>query len=308
MPNSFTQGYDLGYEIWTGNAMFGHMVVTYIDNAHHTQKFLLTLPNFGYRSIITMPLDIVELDNGKWATRDEGTLYDRRQCECTTFLDATYMTTFINAFGVSANARGRYVSILMDANSGFFPFGADKGDVGPFSIDMKFTAHGIGKAPYKYFQLDMLMTHVGTWPAYTKPAQDTKGQVLVIDGGGPPVINRLIFPQDWFNPMMQYKSYGTLETAATAEYIDRGVSADTYTSEFTLRMNEKKAAWFTYSLTTNIRAGIAFMLNPADYYAFGLDKGNSVTHQWRLLSPTIETTHVGFDDFRMPLNIGWISN
>ena len=92
----------------------------------------VNIPVFGYRVSLVYPFDFAEMDDKSLPSFDHGSAYDKRYCECSLWLDETEAAafdTFLNS-DLSANGRAKNVTLSMSSNSGFFPFGPDKGTPG----------------------------------------------------------------------------------------------------------------------------------------------------------------------------------
>ncbi|GAI98184.1 unnamed protein product, partial [marine sediment metagenome] len=159
------------------------------------------LPVFPYKSNIIFPFDIQKLENGKYASYDHGVgaaTYDHRICECTfqlTEAEAIIFNDFFrDDYTAAPETKGRAfdVTMRMNASSGFFPFGPDKGDVGDFVVALEIKSHArIGESPYLYFSITVNITNVGSWPVYSLPAEVAEGEMTI----GTITNNR--FPPDW---------------------------------------------------------------------------------------------------------------
>jgi hypothetical protein len=265
----------------------------------------ISVPVFGYKTTILLPFDIQKLDTGLYGIYDHGASYDIRKCNCTFMLSATEMNTlntFLKEDNISTSKGRAYnVTLRMNTGSGFFPYGADKGDVGDFTTAMTFTKHGsVGESPFNYFICDVEMVNVGTFPAYVLPAEVSDGAFTF------GTITECRFPPDWFSPAINYGYYATIKQNSTVEWIDRGENADWFETQFDFRSNESKTAAVINYITGTSRGGAFNIATPAGYRPFGSDIGDG-TFSVRLIQDKIEITHHEYNLFSFPITLSYES-
>ena len=181
----------------------------------------VSVPSFSYKTTISLPFDWQKMDDGTWEGFDNGTAYDKRKCECTLFFTAAQMATFNDFHRTDGEGRAIDITMRMNANSGFHPFGPDKGDVGDFTVAVEIKNHGmVGESPFRYFKVDLVIYNTGSWPAYTPPAEVDDGDFTI------GTITDLRFPPGWFEPEAEYGTFMTLEENSTSQWIDRSVNFD----------------------------------------------------------------------------------
>lgn len=268
----------------------------------------IDLPIFGYKTIIDMPLEIVKLDSGQYALYDHGDdaeTYDIRRCQCTFQLNATQQNSlngFFNNSAATPTARGIDCTIRMNANSGFFPFGADKGDAGDFDVAATLiSTPTVGESPFNYFTSRVEFVHTGTYPAYSLPAEVSEGSFTI----GTVTNNR--FPPGWFKPKSGYANWATIERDGTSQWIDHGSSGDWYETQFEMRSNESKCAKVIQFLTgASGRSNQFAVAQGSGYYMFGRDISVADLYV-KLIQKKIEITHVGHNIFTYPLRLSYVS-
>lgn len=258
-------------------------------------------PIFGYSTTIKMPIDIMELPNGKWKTYDHGEgndTYDQRECSCDFILTPEQYYAFISAFDNDLVARNKTITIGLDSN-GFFPFGPDKGDSGLFSTAISIIEDkGRLLNPHGYYGLKLAMVNAGSFPSYALPTEIGSGPVTIGS------VSNLRFPDSFFAPNITRYDSVTITGGNTAHIQGRGSSADSKSTNANLRLNQSKAAALVAYLTTG--AGRASSFNfyaGADSVPFGLSSGSG-SFTAILTSSIIEIKHERFNDFRIDLNIG----
>jgi len=242
-----------------------------------------------------MPLEIELLSSGLYAVYDAGATYDVRSCECMFQLneaDADELLTFVDT-----TSRGLATTVMtLPSGCGFFPFGADKGDTGAWTVALEILqSPGIMPTPYLYFDVVLKIVNQLTHPAYSPPAQVSEGTLTI------GTVTNVKFPQSWFKPENRLGVYQSLGMSGTAKYTDRGSYADAHDTNATFRCNESKAAAILAYLTGTAR-GTTFSLITADnQYAFGMRSGASNTYTVRLIDSDIVTAHNGYNDFNIDL-------
>lgn len=268
--------------------------------------FEVRKPLFGYRTIIILPFDIQEISNGKWGIFDNGGTNDIRQCEAQFTLTASQTLTLMGALRVDDDGRNREWFINLLANSGFFPFGPDKGDVGEFKIAVEIIdRQGIGPAPYKFFRLSLRFTNIGTFPSYTPPTDPDGGAANTKFKIG--TVANVRFPEQWFQPDTQYADDVQILQGATAKFMNRGESGDRYTTRFTSPMTNAKCANVISYLVGTARAANFTIVTSADYFAFGRDKGGAATYTVKMISDRIEIANPFFNRFNLTTEFGYIN-
>ena len=279
--------------------------IQFADNGNTLE---ISLPIFGYKTIIDMPLEIVRLDNGKYELYDHGEdaeTYDIRKCQCTFLLTATEQNSlngFFNNAAANPTGRGIDVTIRMNTGSGFFPFGADKGDVGDFDVAARIIETPItGESPFNYFTCKVEFIHTGTYPVYSLPAEISEGSFTI----GTITNNR--FPPAWFKPKSEYANWATIELDSSSQWIDRGTGGDWYDTEFEMHSNESKCAKVIEYLTGAAgRSNIFQVSQGTNYYMFGRDITTAALNV-KLIQKRIVITHSRYNLFTYPLNLSYVS-
>ena len=272
------------------------------------------LPLYPYVTTIDLPFEVQKLENGTYDIYDHagGTpdTYDIRSCRCTFELTASEMALF-NAFfseddQTTTKARGFDVTLRMNTNSGFHPFGPDKGDAGDFDVALIIASHGeVGEEPIGYFHVVVDMVNTGSWPTYSMPAEVADGSFTF------GTVTSVRFPPQWFKPDVEYRVYRTTEQDGTVRWIDRGQAGDWFESSFELHANESKMGRVVAYLVNTARTAAFQVVAPAagitGYYVFGYDKGSAGTYNVKLIQDTLKITHDRYNHFKVPLSLTWVS-
>jgi len=264
----------------------------------------IPVPIFGYTTTIQMKLAIQPLGDKKVFTFDSGIAFDIRTFRgqlALNIADQLTFNDFMRTVGAD-NGRAQNLKLDMITDSGFFPFGPDKGDKGTFTVSFRtVNKPGIGSGPYKHFPDEIVMVNIAAYPAYSLPSQIGQGNLTI----GTITGNR--FPPDWFEANTRYAAHHAILQGQTAEYIDQGVGADSYSNRFEMVSNHSKAAAVIDEMTATNRGSTFNLVVPADSFAFGRDKSDSGTYVVQMLDNEIEITHETFNRFRYGLNLNYVS-
>ena len=274
----------------------------------------VSLPLFPYTTTIDLPFEIQKLENGSYDCYDHGggvaDVYDSRRCQCTFELSATEIGLF-NAFFSEDNqattkARGFDVTMRMNTDSGFHPFGPDKGDAGDFTVALQIENHGaVGEEPMEYFRIGVDIANTGAWPSYSMPAEVADGSFTF------GTVTDVRFPPQWFKPKVEYRVYRTIEQDGSVRWIDRGQNGDWFESAFELHANESKMGRIVAYLVGTARVAAFQVISPAagitGYYIFGYDKGAAGTYNVKMIQDTLKIKHDRYNHFSMPISLSWVS-
>jgi len=277
------------------------MSITFDDG---TNTVTLPNPEYGYKSIVSIPVEHSGRGDGTVGIYDAGTGYDRRVCESLTFyLTATQQNNFNTIFSDSSKGRGADVELQVGISSGFFPFGPDYGDDGNFDvriieIDQTENRH----RPWNLFRTDIKMQMISN-PAFAVVDDLDDGTVQF------GTVTGVKYPQAGYNADVVYAIDHAVTMDGTAYEIDRSTDADIYEADFDISGNAGKiGSLLNYLLSTTPRNNnYEFSaIFPSGTYPFGRDKGAG-THTVQCLNKTFEITHPSFDLFAFPLRLRWVS-
>lgn len=262
-------------------------------------------PLLGYSSTVSLPMDVVPLDDGSYSTRCEATTYDKRWCECEFWLnevDGLALQNFVRGTLSGGVTRQAALIMTLPSNSGFFPFGPDKGDTGSFTVNLTILSiSGIGDSPWRYFRYKVRIENAGAYPAYSIPTGVSQGSFTF------GTVTNCRFPQEWFYPTSRYAIHKTMLEDGTSSIVDRGSAADSWTSAFTMTGNESKTAALLNYITGTVRGSTFTFVAGNYYYPFGADLGDNGTFTARLISGEIIVKHSHPDTFSFGVEISYVS-
>ncbi len=265
----------------------------------------IPLPVYPYKTTIDLGLDIQKLETGNgYSIYDNGSTYDMRSCEVDfvlSRLDTAILNDIIRDFG-----RGVAYTLEICTNSQFRPFGPDKNDTSYTVMMEMLSQDGIGDAPYLYFHSKVKLTNAGTYAGTALPTEINDGsfQIGTVDG--------LRFPPNWFEPEAHYEVDGfVLRDSSAAQFINGGISGDSYDTTCELESNFSKAAALMAYITGTARGGTLSIIAGNNSWPFGRDKVNGVglgagTYTVRLIQESITITHEAFNIFKIPLAFNFI--
>ena len=260
----------------------------------------ITLPNpmLGYKSRIDLSVDYITLDDGSVSGYDNGAAWDRRTCDCMLIIPASDQAK-LNQL-LSVDARGTNLGLQLDG-SGFFPFMPDKGDSGAFTVSAVVKRQtGILGEPWKYFQTELKITNLSTFPAYVAPTLSSEGSVTI------GTVSNLRYPPDLAQPNTDYAIDTQVSEGSTAFYSDRSSTRDHFSTNLGMSCNAANMAALVAYLTATARAATFTMSAPSDNYVFGYDNGGAGNYVVRMTENSFETTHILPDQFTIDLSLDLI--
>lgn len=259
----------------------------------------LSPPGFEYKTTIDFPFSQTRKSDGKITAFDPGQTYDVRSCSCEFMLTAEEQAGLVDFLENESYARqADEVEMYIDNTSGFFPFGPDVGNNGTFFVAIsKPRFVGIGSRPYKFFRTSMELTNTGPYPSYSIPSEIRDGSWTF------GTVSQCRFPVGWYRPDPNIMYDMSIGRNATADFVDRGTTADSYTTKFKMVSNPTKTAKIVEYLTGTARSDPFTITTPNGVYPFGYSKGTGGSFYARLAQKRIEIKHTSFQTFEFDLSI-----
>lgn len=244
---------------------------------------------------VAMAFDIIELDNGMFDSYDNLTQYDKRTCRCSFLLNNTQQAA-LNRFLFDIPQAS--LTLTLTSGCGFYPFGADKGDDGVFTVSIVFDGTPkIGTVPFRYFQTDIILTNVGSYPSYSLPSEIDEGSFVIGDVDG------LLMPQKMFNPDVNYRFSITHTENSTPLLVDNGIYGRYASTSFNQNCNQTKAAALLHYLVNTVRNGGILLIPDSYYYLFGADYNASGYEYAFLNSNKITVKQISYDLFEIKIGL-----
>lgn len=254
-------------------------------------------PEFGYTVDIVMALEIVTSENGTVLIWDQGATYDFRMLKCNFFMSATETTNFIDIFQDVNKGRAEDVTFVL-SNSGFFPFGPDKGDDGNFTCRLTaINQKALIEHPADYWNVECEFKSTNVFPSYSIPAAINEGE-LTFAG-----ISNLRYPPTYHEQDIGYmvKTVGTY--GGDAHSIDMTAAADSYMSTFPFHMKQPNAGRVINAIVGTYRDSNIPMVSPANSYPFGIETGGTFNGNVKLTDNVISVTHKNYNYFEFTLDL-----
>jgi hypothetical protein len=269
-----------------------------ISFSYGATEVVIPAPEFGYTTEIRFPFDFTRLDDGTYVAYDEGSAYDKRQCRCSAWISPATQES-LNALIIAA--RGNNLTLTLPSSSGFFPFGADKGDEGTFTVSLLLNSTpSIQLSPFKYFKCEMTIVNTGAYPSYALPSQVSEG---VFYYG---TVSYLRMPQNMFEPHQYYGVHVTFTENNTAKYLDRGSGADYTTTRYTQQCNESKCAALLEYISSQ-RTSQFTVTTSSSFYMFGADKGSTNSYTVKFASNMLSIVHHKYNEFELSIELQLVS-
>ncbi len=204
--------------------------------------------------------------------------------------------TLLNLWKDSNKARGVTGSIVLDAGSGFFPFGPDLGDAGTFGARMtRLDPSPPLEEPWLYFRntVEFVMT---SNPAYGLPAEQDEGDLQI---GG---ITGLRYPPTFPEPSIEYAQTTPLTRDGTPYTLDKQPADDKYETTLPMVLRHNKAAALVNHMVVTVRDNNVTIVDAGNGYLFGRSPGEGASFACQWLNEVLTVKHDGFDQFSFPLS------
>jgi hypothetical protein len=211
-----------------------------------------------------------------------------------------YAETMLGTSGATGG-RAQALTMEMGTDSGFHPFGPQESATGVFTVSV--SGNHTGKLPAPFNQYKTALTIVKTsaaFPAYTYGASNDDGDALTIG-----TVTGLRWPVNWANAMNSWGFTNTIKQNGAAGYIDRGTSADKYSTSLVLIQEENKMAEVADYLIGTARGG-SFTITTSGMTPFGKQKSDGV-YTVRLAQGDLEFTHMANNMWQTTLDLSYIS-
>lgn len=258
----------------------------------------VTIPEFGYTTILNYGFDFQKLNNGYYVAYDYGTgIIDKRRCECNLLLPETEQKAF-DDFILQVATRGK-TSIQLDllSGSGFFPFGPDKGDVGPFYVTLEVSEPSkIIDNPFRYYESGLIMYNTGNWPSYSPPTVIKEGDITL------GTLLNLRFPEEYFEPTFKNGIHYTLSETGAINVIDKGIPSYSWLSKARYYWNESNTAAFIQFIET-IRTGIFTFITNQYQSPFGSTLKDTNSFNVSIVQDSLEIQHTNYNRFEFDLTL-----
>lgn len=254
-----------------------------------TSFIYLPFPYFGYKTIIKMNLHYSNV-NGGYKIGDDGAAYDSRICEIPVWMmSATSQLLISNFLDDMANGRGENFTLHLPEDSGFFPFGADKGDAGDFVVSVvDYQKGGAIQQPYLQHENSLKLMLVSS-PEYTPADPEEEGTMSIGSVGTYRPFQVMPRPSDFIDISR------TVTRAGVVGSTDTGTSMNYYEANIDLEMREGNCAALIIQLLA-ARGGDTVIIPVANSWMFGIDNGSTnAVYACRLLSPEFTITHDNFN-------------
>lgn len=264
-------------------------------------SFQVRPPLWGYTTTINISTEIQKRRDGTYGIWDNTNNYDFRLFEGTFFLNKTQALNLINAFRDTAKGRGVNIDLILATGSGFFPFGADKGDAGTFVCRLTdINAQKTVGHPEDFFNTSISLVFDGTYPSYSPPAQVAEGALQI------GTIQNLRWPPDYHSQSVRYNENTTLTRDGSPFSIDK-TTGDSYEATLPMVLNESNTAALLTHLTATVRGNDVNVIPPSNSYLFGRENSGTATYVCKFIQSVIEIKHEVHNRFSFPLSFYRIS-
>jgi hypothetical protein len=251
-------------------------------------------PQYGYTTDIVMSIANLKRRDNSYSFFDRTNTYDSRKCSMVFNLEETESESFVSYWS-DPDIRASTSIMNLGTQSGFFPFGADKGDSNLFNVDL--IAH-----EYKYNPRTTLYEHkldlsMVSAPSYSPPSEIDQGELSIGS------ISGLLMCQEQYDVLQNWNYIKSMTNGGVLKTIDGPGISDGYESRFNQLCNQSKAAALIAYLITNRSGDISVTATNARM--FGHQSSDSYTVN--LIGTgseniVIRATHSDYDNFDIELN------
>lgn len=259
----------------------------------------IEMPQWGYSTKIVYPFKTTKLANGKYAKWDSGANYDKRYLSCSWLLKKDNADTLTEIFRDPEKGRGKLLTLKLGSNSGFYPFGVDRGDSGDFQIvliDIKLPASQ--GHPADLFTVTASFLFVGSFPAYTIPDPITEGGLQI------GTVSGLRYPENMHGQNIAY-GVSVAETENYSAYTNDKGNSDVYEATLSLDLlGANMARLISFLSGVNGRAKDIEVTPPTNAYLFGIVNGSTDSYICKWLDTELTIVHNNYDSFSTTINIG----
>lgn len=266
-------------------------------------------PAYGYDFTLDMAFNFKQATNGIPVAWDNGSEFDNRICEIPKMHLNAAKQIELQTFFESTRGDLFYLG-LGNAETGFFPFGADLGDYDNVYGDTSFgcTAltpeySGVLRSPWLHFNNAITLV-MKNKQQYTRPQPVNQGNFYIGNIG-------LYHPQDEIKVTCESGLQSDVLRGGNCSFVNNGIKADYYTAEVTLTASTANTAAIIDAFQNTHRAKNFPITCPKNIYLFGRKNVNlyndTNTYIVRLLSNQIKFTHVRLNKFEFTLKLLLVS-
>jgi len=220
-----------------------------VDSPHQDFDVDLPNPDFGYETIIRMPLHFSKLSNGEISVFDEGGEYDIYSVKCSCVMPYDKMRLFNYLYDNAQ--RGRMLSLTDCLTAGFCPFTpavvsanesiTDSYTVTLNNVNLKGPVDNLAKG----FRVDfeMLLSYESLTFAPEQEAAP-EGSIRLINSVGDIDTTGIRFPINGFSPTVGYNAYGRQMLGGVTETVnyDYFKASEPRASSMTITANQRAAS------------------------------------------------------------------
>ena len=252
-------------------------------------------PQYDYTTTIPIALLHTALEPRNYGIWDNGSANDgARICEAIFQMNATLTNTLLEIINDQNKGRGVSVVLKLGTNSGFYPFGPDRGDSGNFDIRLiSIKSPPVQSDPWLYFSTRLVFSEESN-PSYSLPSEVDEGKLQI------GTITGLRYPPDFPNSQTDYNFSTQLTYDGTAFTVDKLTDGFVTTLNMVLRHN--KAAALINHLMVTVRGNDLNIITQGNNYVFGRENGASGVYSCQWLNESTSITHVRYDQFAFGLN------
>lgn len=274
---------------------------SYIQLVSEAQEtFSIPAPQYGYRIEIVNPFHFQRKTPNGYSSFDDGTEYDYRIFDGEFILNEANALTLINFYKLQERGRGVEFGMRLPKNSGFTPFGPDKGDYGNYAVtiyDMKPSGELVSPSNHFIVACKLL---ANAFPSAVEPTEKNEGPIQI------GTVSGLRFPLNFPAIKSDYGLSISITRAGESHIIDKTQNNDNYETTLNMICNRSRTYALINYLTNTARTTDITITTPAGTYLFGRENGSGGIYSCKWIDERVIISHSHFDRYEFELNFSLV--
>lgn len=264
-------------------------------------EYTISAPEYGYTTKIVNPFHFQRKLPFGYSSYDDGTSRDVRIFSGTLILPFDQAKTFLDFYSDDDKGRAVEANMRLRKNSGFTPFGPDKGDYGNYGVVIHSVApSGAMVGPYKHFSINFSMT-AQSYPSVTAPPAQYDGSFSLGSVTG------LRFPDGFPQSDTTFGFNSKFTRSGTGKFMPLPAATDHYESSLKMVCCRSRAYELINYLTDIIRTNNIGITAQAGTYLFGAKKGTSGTYVCQWIDEELTIKHSNFNRYEFEPTFSLVS-
>jgi hypothetical protein len=260
--------------------------------------FDLPYPQYPYKTDIFFSWDFVKSSTDKYHFFDNGALYDKRKCVATFLLseaEAEKLKQLWNSYKTSYTTTP--LALIMGDDSGWFPFGQDKGNKGEFKVELNLLSKiERSKTHFNYFEVTLELINVGAYPDYTFVDEVNEGSFAISNATSTYSISNIRTPE--YAVEGQYGTFTNQNEGGTDYNRTIELNEETQETRFILNTNLSKMQRVLKLITDNRTGNYTIFDGGGNIFGYSF---NLLQENLKLVENKFTVTANRFNDYTIDL-------